>query len=164
MAQSKWPKRRRMREILLMSLYSVDPMSDWIVSDLEALINCASEEGEPITPRLRTETLRFAQGILEHILPIDQAIQNHLMNWSWERIAMVDRTVLRIAVYEFFYEDDIPIEVTINEAVEIAKKYGSEKSGGFVNGILNSVARDNVSQEKWALSPKLSGGETRNAK
>lgn len=154
-----WPRRRKMREAILMTLYAIEPSDPEALSQLQDHMHFVAEEETQIDQSLRVEATRFAESILAQILPIDAAIQKHLVNWSWERVAMVDRTILRMGVYEILFEDTIPIEVTINEAVEIAKKYGSEKSSSFVNGILNSVAQHDASKEKWILSPeKIRGG------
>jgi len=73
------------------------------------------------------------------------------LNWSWERLVAVDKSILRLATYELLYEKRVPIEVSLNEAVEIAKAYGTEKSGKFVNGILDVIAKKYSSEEKRAL-------------
>lgn len=83
--------------------------------------------------------MKLVQGVAEHKNTIDQTIADHLDNWSIERIASVEKTILRIAVYETNYEDEIPVGVSINEAVELANLYGDEKSGKFVNGVLSSI-------------------------
>src|SRR5690625_957605 len=70
---------------------------------------------------------------------IDDTIIQHLENWTIDRIASVERTVLRIAIYEITFIEDIPENVSINEAVELAKKYADEKSGKFVNGVLSKI-------------------------
>lgn len=125
-------KRRTAREYALQILYPID-------------MNF-KEPDEAIYDFLETrETdsflIRLVEGVIENVKTIDQEISNHLKNWSIDRIATVERTVLRIAVYEMKFEDDIPEEVSINEAVEIAKKYGDEKSGKFVNGILSKILK-----------------------
>jgi len=81
------------------------------------------------------------KGTYKHLLKINKLIHACAKNWSLDRMAVVDRNVLRMAVYEILYRMEIPTSVTINEAIEIAKKYGTEESGSFVNGILDSVAR-----------------------
>ncbi|WP_138159744.1 transcription antitermination factor NusB [Peptoniphilus catoniae] len=80
--------------------------------------------------------------ILEHIEDIDNKIIENLHTWSFNRLAKVDRSILRIAVYELLYRDDIPSEVSINEAVEISKEFGSDESPKFINGILGSIYRN----------------------
>jgi N utilization substance protein B len=79
------------------------------------------------------------RGVLEHRDAIDTEIMKYVKNWSLPRIAAVDRNILRLAIYEMLHRDDIPPIVSINEAVDIAKKFSTEDSGKFVNGILDSV-------------------------
>ena len=78
-------------------------------------------------------------GVEEKKIEIDNIIIEHLENWTMDRIASVERTILRIATYEINFVDDIPESVSINEAVELAKKYADEQSGKFVNGVLSKV-------------------------
>ena len=82
-------------------------------------------------------------GVIEHRAELDELIQRHCTNWRLDRIATVDRNVMRLAVYEMLYRRDIPPAATINEAVDIAKKFSTEDSGRFVNGILDKV-RDSI--------------------
>jgi transcription antitermination protein NusB len=79
------------------------------------------------------------RGTLEHRDDIDQRILRHCKNWDLSRIAAVDRNILRLAIYEMLHREDIPPVVSINEAVDIAKKFSTQDSGKFVNGILDSV-------------------------
>lgn len=79
------------------------------------------------------------RGTLEHRDEIDERIKQCAENWDLRRMAAVDRNILRLAIYEMFYRDDIPPVVTINEAVEIAKKFSTKDSGRFVNGILDKM-------------------------
>ncbi len=79
------------------------------------------------------------RGTIEHLAAIDSVIARHVRNWSLERMAAVDRNVLRLAVYEMLHRLDIPPVVSINEAVDIAKKFSTHESGRFVNGILDKV-------------------------
>jgi len=103
--------------------------------------------GEPIKlppPTAEESAVRlFAEplirGTLEHRAEIDQQITKHAKNWELHRMATVDRNVLRLALYEMLYRDDIPPVVSINEAVDIAKKFSTQDSGKFVNGILDKV-------------------------
>lgn len=84
-------------------------------------------------------TRKIVLGVIDNKEDIDQLISNHLKNWSYERIALVEKTVLRIAVFEITYLEDIPVGVSINEAVELSHTYGDEKSGKFVNGVLSNI-------------------------
>ncbi len=90
-----------------------------------------------------TAVRRFAEpmirGALEHRDEADAVIKKHAQNWDLHRMAAVDRNVLRLAIYEMLHRDDIPPVVSINEAVDIAKKFSTQDSGKFVNGILDKV-------------------------
>jgi N utilization substance protein B len=79
------------------------------------------------------------RGALEHRDEADEAIKKHAKNWELHRIAAVDRNILRLAIYEMLHRDDIPPVVSINEAVDIAKKFSTQDSGKFVNGILDKI-------------------------
>ena len=89
------------------------------------------------------ETRLFAEplirGVLEHRDAIDEHIKKHTKNWDFHRIAVVDRNVMRLAIFEMLHRQDIPPVVSINEAVDIAKKFSTEDSGKFVNGILDKI-------------------------
>lgn len=79
------------------------------------------------------------RGTLEHAAEIDAEIKKHAKNWDIHRMAVVDRNVLRLAIYEMLHREDIPPVVSINEAVDIAKRFSTEESGKFVNGILDKI-------------------------
>ncbi len=81
-------------------------------------------------------------GTIEHCPEIDPLIQKYLQNWDFHRVATVDRNILRLAIYEMLHRDDIPPVVSINEAVDIAKKFSTDESGKFVNGVLDRVKSD----------------------
>jgi len=89
------------------------------------------------------ETRLFAvpliKGVLQHREAIDEHIKKHCKNWDFNRIAVVDRNIMRLAIFEMLHREDIPPVVSINEAVDIAKKFSTEDSGKFVNGILDKV-------------------------
>lgn len=84
---------------------------------------------------------RLYEGVHAHLEEIDREIEAHAKDWSIGRIAKVDLSILRVAVYELLYETGIPVGATVNEAVEIAKAFGGDRSPGFVNGILGAVAK-----------------------
>ncbi|OQX29172.1 MAG: transcription antitermination factor NusB [Spirochaeta sp. LUC14_002_19_P3] len=89
----------------------------------------------------RTFARLLLAGTLEHLQEIDEKIRRHLQNWSFERLTRVDLAILRIGVYALLYQPDIPFPVTIDEAVEIAKKFGSPDSSRFVNGVLDGIVK-----------------------
>jgi len=101
--------------------------------------------------RHTAEVVGFARdlvlGTLEHRCRIDSIIQKHARGWTLERMANVDRNILRLAVFEMLYLPDIPLSVTVDEAVELAKKYSTAESSRFVNGILGNLIR-NLQEER----------------
>ncbi|MBM4372865.1 MAG: transcription antitermination factor NusB [Deltaproteobacteria bacterium] len=102
-----------------------------------------SEDGAEADPYLG----RLVSGVVAHLEELNEVIRRHSTNWRLERMAVVDKNILRLASYELFHEPDVPRKVAINEAIEIAKKYGSEDSPSFVNGVLDRVALDARGEE-----------------
>jgi N utilization substance protein B len=96
----------------------------------------------PATPRARDFAQPLIEGMVTHLPEIDERIRRYSENYEFHRISPVDRNVLRLAIYEMLYRDDIPPVVSINEAIELAKTFGSADSGRFVNGILDRVKND----------------------
>ncbi|MFH0965852.1 MAG: transcription antitermination factor NusB [Planctomycetota bacterium] len=127
-------RRTKARQLALEVLYQADIRRE-----------DAREVGrEYLRERTRdAELLAFAHtlidGTCEHLAEIDEQIRAAAQNWEIGRMAVVDRNILRLAVFELAHVDDIPVKVSINEAIELAKKFGSEESGQFVNGILDKV-------------------------
>ena len=85
--------------------------------------------------------LELVKGVLPNLNEIDALIEKHANNWTLERMANIDRNILRIAIFEIVFVDSIPKSVSINEAVELAKKYSTENSFGFVNGVLGKIEK-----------------------
>lgn len=134
-------KRRKARETVLMVLYQMDLRQqslDEILKDLP-----------------KDETNSFATDLVKmtvtHLKEIDGMIRKIAKNWEFQRIALIDKNILRFAICELLYYQDIPLKVTIDEAIEIAKKYSTEESGRFVNGILDQVAKG-IHPEKFNKS------------
>lgn len=128
--------RKQAREGTMKLLFQMDMNEDYSKEALDVYLDNFSFDG------LETEYILDAISSIKDNLPtIDKHISNHLEGWNLDRLAKVDLSVLRIAIYEILYRDDIPIEVSINEAVETVKKYSSEESFRFVNGVLGSFAR-----------------------
>ena len=130
-------KRRKAREHALQILFQLDLRKEkpsaaslrrfWTEFQPEEDVKAFAEE--------------IIKGTYKHLPKINDLIHQCAKNWSLDCMAVVDRNVLRMAIYEILYRIDIPTSVSINEAIEIAKKYGTEESGAFVNGILDRVAR-----------------------
>jgi transcription antitermination protein NusB len=114
----------------------------------------------------RTFTDRLVRGVSEHAEDIDAVLKKCAQNWDIARMSKTDRNVMRLSIFEMLYCSDIPPVVSINEAVDIAKRYGDTKSGKFVNGILDRIrkdlkrpAREAVQEDLQALSAPLKRGE-----
>ena len=140
--------RRQAREAVLKLLYAADMTH---VSGQEA-----RAVSWPIT-RAPQEAMAFADTLLDAVLShgheIDELIQSCSMHWSLERIGVVERNILRFAICELLYVPEVPPKVTINEAVEIAKKYGAEDASIFVNGILDRIKNDMSIKDDIAVAP-----------
>lgn len=131
--------RRTGRERALQALYQME-MSALIPQ--EALETAWNAEPEPGPPDLESRrfALELVEGVVEHREEIDGLIETHSHNWRLDRMARIDRNVLRLAVFELKWRPDIPKKVTLNEAVELGKAFGSEASSAFVNGLLDRIA------------------------
>jgi len=97
---------------------------------------------------------QLIRGVLQHKEECDNIIKKYLKNWDFERVALIDRNILRLATYEMLFREDIPPVVSINEAVDIAKKYSTEESGKFVNGILDKIKADILRPSRESTSDK----------
>lgn len=128
--------RRRAREVALQVLFEVDVGQ----TDPEAAFRAAIVREE--VPEKETEFVaRLVRGTLERVDEIDYRLSQLATDWSLDRMANVDRNVLRLAAFEMLFLEDVPVNVSINEAVELAKAYGTAESGKFVNGILGNLVR-----------------------
>jgi N utilization substance protein B len=140
--------RRRAREFALQMLYQLDVQDQ--LSDGQAIAlfwnnfqtaSQAPAEGQTASAAEVGEAQPFAEqlvrGVRSHLGEIDAQLQSASRNWRLERMARVDRNLLRMAVYELKYAEDVPAKVAINEAIEIAKRFGTSESPAFVNGILD---------------------------
>jgi N utilization substance protein B len=96
----------------------------------------------PVKPNVRDFAQPLIEGMVTHLPEIDERIRRYCENYEFNRISAVDRNVLRLAIYEMLYRDDIPPVVSINEAIDLAKTFGGAESGRFVNGILDRVKND----------------------
>ena len=126
--------RRRARSIALQALYEVDSVGHDIERTLNHLLGNAN---------LPEENVVFAHeltnGVIRNREEIDQNIRNFALAWPIEQIPLIDRNILRLAIFEILIDNKVPVKVAINEAVELAKTFGSDNSARFVNGVLGSV-------------------------
>lgn len=129
--------RRKAREYALQILYQYD-----ISHDSTRLLDgfWASKD---VPENIKEFTNKIVEGVIKNLYLIDSKINQSAMNWSIDRMAVVDRNILRMATFELLFINDIPVKVTINEAIEIAKRYGGEDSSSFINGILDRILREN---------------------
>jgi N utilization substance protein B len=128
--------RRKARELALQMMYQIDLVNaklEQMVTDFQPFQQCL--------PSIQDFSLDLVKRTLNNRQAIDELLAQCAQNWRIERMAIIDRNILRLSICELLYFPDIPGSVTINEAVEIAKKYGSEESSKFVNGILDAIAR-----------------------
>lgn len=127
--------RRSAREVALRALFQVD------------LVNTPPENAlaSSLNENLSDESLEFARGLLKgtllHLSELDSRLSALSRDWDVRRMPTIDRNILRMGAYEILFRNDVPNEVAINEAVELAKKYGEAKSPSFVNGVLGSLHR-----------------------
>lgn len=127
-------QRREARKAVLQALYANEIGKGQWTQIIQSVLK----------PRLNdTDTFKFAERLFLKVVnnqeAVDEVIQTHINNWSIERLNTIDLQILRLAIAEFLYFEQIPTKVTINEAIEIAKKFSTQKSGNFVNGILDSA-------------------------
>ena len=132
-------RRRKSREFALQALYQLNITKQDATSLLAQFQKYFLPDGEA------DEFLRrLVIGVLNHYEELDRLIEKYSENWSLDRIDVIDRNILRMALFELLYCQEIPPKVTINEAVDLAKRYGSEDSGSFINGILDRIQNEVV--------------------
>ncbi|MFH1074673.1 MAG: transcription antitermination factor NusB [Candidatus Firestonebacteria bacterium] len=130
-------ERRKSRVIALQMLFSVD-LSKLDYMDLKKDFL----EGLDEEPKVKAFAFELVKGTIENLKEIDEAIKNRIKNWEFDRLANVDKNILRFAAYELLFRGDIPVPVTINEAIEIAKSFSGAEAGKFINGILDNIKKD----------------------
>ncbi|HOV26552.1 MAG TPA: transcription antitermination factor NusB [Pseudobacteroides sp.] len=128
--------RRAARETAMKLLYQLEIQKD----DREQQVQYVLEE-EKLTENDKTYINEVIDGVYSKLEEIDRLIENHAKGWKINRISKVDLSILRLSIYEVCFREDIPFNVSINEAVELAKKYSTDDAGSFVNGILGKVSK-----------------------
>jgi N utilization substance protein B len=130
-------KRRKSREFALQVLYQLEiTKQDALQAMVRSRKNFSPEEAEDEFAK------RIVIGVLERRQEIDRLIEERSENWRLDRMTAIDRNILRIALFELLYCSEIPPKVTINEAIDLGKRYGSEESGSFINGILDRIQNE----------------------
>jgi N utilization substance protein B len=127
-------RRRKIRERVLQALYAFELSREPLPFVLETVLADLKKD---------EENYRFAAQLIEKVVEtsptLDELIRDRVTNWEFGRLAVIDRLILRMAICELLYFEDIPPKVSINEAIEIARRFSTEKSDKFVNGVLDSV-------------------------
>ena len=126
------------RELALKALYRIDICGGASSDDLAAVFSAVPSDG-----RVRVFANTLIEGVRRDERDLDKSIADALEHWSVKRLSRVDHNILRIAVFELLHLDDVPARVTIDEAIELAKTFGDEGSGRFVNGVLDQIAERN---------------------
>lgn len=141
-------KRSKAREYALQMLYQVD------VTRADAqLVMQDFWQAHPAPQDVRAFATQVVEGTVEHLEHINQLIAQHANNWDMARMAIVDRNILRMGAYELLYLDEVPPKVCLNEAVELAKRFGDEESSKFVNGILDTIHKTHARRESSEALP-----------
>lgn len=142
--------RRRAREFALQALYQADQVDGSVLDGLNGLwsglLDGSEEEDDLGRRQAESDEVEFAtmlaRGVVDQRETLDSRIEATSRNWRIRRMSVVDRNILRLGAYELVFVDDIPANVSINEAVELAKRFGTKDSRAFVNGILDRIAKD----------------------
>ncbi|CAB4242869.1 Transcription antitermination protein NusB [Methylacidimicrobium sp. AP8] len=138
-------KKRKMSPRRTARVRAVQFLYQWGIQHQPAPSRKSLEEFWTLCPAGES-VRRFAEdlilGTIDHIAFLDERIAEYLENWQLDRLAAVDRSILRVALYELFYRSGIPPVVSVNEAIEVAKQLGCEESGKFINGVLDRALRD----------------------
>ena len=136
-------KRTKAREVALQLLYQIDITKNNL-EDASKIF--WSEYKDFLSLKSFVDTLVI--GTITNLPKIDPIIEKYTKNWRIKRMATVDRNILRMAVYELMFLEDIPPKVSINEAIDVAKKFGDSQSGMFVNGILDKIKQSEIDKKK----------------
>lgn len=136
--------RRKARILAFQALYAWET-SGTPVPELMAFSWLEPERLEGFEEEHRVFARLLIAGTIENIAEVDAAIKAQLQNWTFERLKRVELAILRIGAYSLMYQKDIPIQITIDEAIEIAKEYGSDDSYRFVNGVLDGIRKARAS-------------------
>jgi len=132
----KVDKRTRARELAMQGLYQLDVQGSDLLERLgEFFIENASDDS---VRRLATD---WTRGTWENLVQCDELIADSAIKWQLSRLSPVDKSILRLAVYQLKFSPDIPAKVVINEAIELAKKFSTDKSPAFINGVLDAVLK-----------------------
>jgi len=137
-------KRTKARECALKMLYAIDITSE----KCEKSINMFWQNHEAVEAEIRSFADSLVTGVCKNRDVIDKVITSYTTNWQLKRMAVIDRNILRFATYELLFMEEVPPKVSINEAIDMAKKYGDKDSGKFVNGVLDKINKTEAKRPK----------------
>jgi N utilization substance protein B len=132
--------RTRARSVALQVLYEIDIIGHAPGVILQERFDALQEEKAPLDDDLANFVINIVNGVYPNIKLLDETISRHAPEWPLDQVATIDRNILRIALWEIAMDRQTPVKVAINEAVELAKMFGSDSSARFVNGVLGSLA------------------------
>lgn len=133
--------RRKARILAFQALYAWDA-SGMGTGELLSFAWLGDDSAAKADEELKAFAGLVVSGTIENLETIDAAISRHLQHWAFERLKKVDLAILRVSAYSLLYQDDMPAQITIDEAIEIAKEFGSEDSFRFINGVLDAVWKE----------------------
>lgn len=130
--------RHKARELALQILYQMEMQQ----GSPKEVMSLFWKVGEPVLGEVHDFATALVEGVYRNQKEIDQLLESYSAHWRLDRMAVVDRNILRLSGYELLYSSDIPTSVVLNEGIEIAKKFGTGDSGSFINGILDRLAKE----------------------
>jgi transcription antitermination protein NusB len=152
--------RRQARIIALQTLYEVDttthPVGDVLLRNLDDPFS-ESNIIEDVEPGVRDFSRSLVEGVLDKTQELDEIIAHSAPNWPMDQMSRIDKNILKLAIFEILFDNRVPLKAAINEAVELAKRFGSDSSSRFINGVLGSVATDQQAKGRKAASKNPPG-------
>ena len=142
------PKQKRQARIITLQVIYAHELNG---SDLDDTCAFMLDEGKPHMVNVVIYGKQLSKLIFQHAIKVDELIKNRSKNWDFDRITLIDKLILRMALVEMIYVDEVPPKVSIAEGVEIAKKFSTEDSSSFINGILDAVYNEIVKKKENAV-------------
>ena len=142
------PKQKRQARIITLQVIYAHELKG---SDLDDTCEFMLDEGKPPMVNVIKYGKQLSNLIFQHAIEVDELIKNRSKNWDFDRITLIDKLILRMALVEMIYVDEVPPKVSITEGVEIAKQFSTEDSSSFINGILDAVYNEIVKKKENAV-------------
>ena len=139
------PKQKRQARIITLQVIYANELKG---SDLDDTCEFMLDEGNPPLENIIKYGKQLSNLIFQHTIEVDKLIRNRSKNWDFDRITIIDKLILRMALVEMIYVDEVPLKVSIAEGVEIAKQFSTEDSSSFINGILDAVYNEMVKKKE----------------